>query len=171
MSKQVIRFTVPGVPIAQPRPRATLAHDGKHARLHEVTHIKDAAGKRKPHPIAQFKASVALAAANAYSGPPLEQPLRVDILFVFPRTRAQIWKTKPMPRLPHPKKPDRDNIDKAVLDALTGLLWIDDCQVFDGRLTKVIAAGHEQPHTIVIVTPYDPATDADLETQKAIARG
>ena len=92
-----------------------------------------------------------MAARAAYDGPPLDAPLRVDCTFVFPRTKQQIWKSKPMPRLPHTKKPDRDNCDKAVLDALSGLLWIDDCQVCQGSLEKVIAAGDEQPHVRVRV--------------------
>ena len=37
----------------------------------------------------------------------------------------------------HTDKPDRDNADKAVLDALTNLgLWGDDKQVCDGRIRK-----------------------------------
>jgi Holliday junction resolvase RusA-like endonuclease len=51
-----------------------------------------------------------------------------------------------MPRTYHAKKPDRDNLDKAVMDALKGLAWIDDSQVCDGRIIKLIAAGDEQPH-------------------------
>lgn len=58
-----------------------------------------------------------------------------------------------MPRLPHAKKPDRDNLDKAYLDALRGLLWIDDAQICDGRIEKWIAAGDEQPHVLITVTP------------------
>ncbi len=148
-----IRFVVPAVPVSQPRPRATLADGGEHARMHEVTSIKSSDGTRKPHPIAAFKATVKLMASQAYLGSPLSCPLRVDAVFVFPRTQSQIWKTKPMPRMLHFKKPDRDNLDKAVLDALTGLLWVDDAQVCDGRITKVIAAGDEQPHVVVTVTP------------------
>ena len=56
-----------------------------------------------------------------------------------------------MPRLPHHVKPDRDNLDKVVLDALTGLLWRDDCQVSDGRLTKMYATGNEEPHVEINV--------------------
>jgi Holliday junction resolvase RusA-like endonuclease len=35
------------------------------------------------------------------------------------------------------KKPDRDNLDKAVLDALTRCkFWLDDCQVCAGNISK-----------------------------------
>lgn len=102
--------------------------------------------------IADFKASVRLAASQAFSGPPLNGPLRVDAEFVFPRTKGQTWKRKPMPRMRHAKKPDRDNLDKGLLDALTGVIWLDDAQVCDGRIAKWIAAGDEQAGVRVTVT-------------------
>jgi len=135
-----ISFTVPAIPVAQPRPRATAI--GGHARVYQPT----------KHPIAAFKASVRLAASQAFTGAPLAGPLRVDCLFIFPRTKNQIWKSRPMPRIWHAKKPDRDNCDKAVLDALSGLLWLDDSQVCAGTIEKWIAAGDEQPHVVVTIT-------------------
>jgi len=59
------------------------------------------------------------------------------------------------PRIRHAKKPDRDNLDKALMDSLTGLLWIDDAQVCDGRITKWIAAGDEQPHVVVTLSEVE----------------
>lgn len=145
----VIRFRVPAVPVAQPRPRAVKR--GKHARVHQVTHVKQADGSRKQHPSLAFKATVRMCAEKVYQGPPLAGPLRVDVVAVFPREKAKIWKTKPMPRYPHTVKPDRDNLDKAVLDSLTGLLWRDDNQVCDGRIQKWRAAGDEQPHVQIMI--------------------
>ena len=140
---KMIEIRVPAIPIAQPRARATAI--GGRARVYEPT----------KHPIAAFKASVRLAASCAFTGAPLQGPLRVDCVFVFPRTNAQRWKTRPMPRLRHAKKPDRDNCDKAVLDALSGLMWVDDCQVCEGELQKWIASGDEQPHVLIRVTELD----------------
>lgn len=134
-----LTIVVPAVPVAQPRPRATAV--GRHARVYNA-----------PGPVDAFKASVRLAASAAFNGAPLEGPLRVDAIFVFPRTKSMIWKTKPMPRVWHAKKPDRDNLDKSVLDALTGLLWRDDAQVCAGELEKWIAAGDEQPHVRIVVS-------------------
>lgn len=136
----MIEFIVPAIPVAQPRPRAMAF--GGHARVFQP----------KKHPIADFKASVRLAASCAFTGAPLQGPLRVDVTFVFPRTKGEIWKRRPMPRIPHAKKPDRDNCDKAVLDALSGLIWADDCQVCAGEIQKWIAAGDEQPHVAVKIS-------------------
>ena len=42
----------------------------------------------------------------------------------------------------HTGKPHRDNLDKAVLDALTTLrFWIDDSQVCSGRIVKPYESG------------------------------
>mgnify|MGYP003656235447 CR=1 FL=1 len=138
-----ITFKIPAIPVAQPRVRATSI--GGHARVYEPT----------KHPIAAFKASVRLAASVAFTGAPLQGPLRVDCLFVFPRSKAMIWKTRDMPRVRHVKKPDNDNLLKSVCDALNGLLWQDDCQACEMVATKWIAAGDEQPHVLVRVTELD----------------
>lgn len=87
-----------------------------------------------------------MAAAQAYQGAPLTGPLSIQLDFVFPRSKQQIWKTKPMPRLPHTKKPDVDNVSKAIFDCLNKVLWYDDSQIVELRCQKWIASGDEQPH-------------------------
>lgn len=135
-----IEFVVPAVPVAQPRARATSI--GGHARVYEP----------KDHPIAAFKASVRMAASGAFRGAPMAGPLRVDCLFVFPRPKSLVWSKRDMPRVRHTKKPDSDNLEKSCLDALNGLLWVDDCQVCELVAAKWIAAGDEQPHVLIRVT-------------------
>lgn len=147
-----IIIRVPAVPVAQPRAR--VSSFGGHARAYTPPTLGEGANKR-PHPIHAFKATLRLAAERAYAGPPLEGPLRVDVLFVFPRQSAKVWKTKAMPRYRHVTKPDRDNLDKAVLDALKGLVFVDDCQVCAGEPEKWHAAGDEQPHCVVTITDLD----------------
>lgn len=149
----ILEFIVPAVPVAQPRVKAS-AFRGR-AKVYTPTRIKQSDGTRKDHPIVAFKATVRLAATGSYSGPPLEGPLRVDATFVFPRTTVLTWKKKPMPRLYHTSKPDRDNLDKAVMDALTGIIWRDDRQVCQGEIQKWIAAGDEQPHCLIVVTKLE----------------
>ena len=154
----MIEFIVPAIPIAQPRDRA-VAIKGKggkvHAGIHPVTRIKNSDGTWKPHPIAAFKATVRMVAEKIYKGPPMQGPLRVDLLFVFPREKSKFWSTKPMPRYWHFVKPDRDNCDKSFLDSLTGLVWVDDNQVCAGEILKVRASGYEQPHVEIRITQLD----------------
>lgn len=136
-----IVFTIPGSPVAQPRPRATVR--AGHAAVYEA---------KKTHPIHAFKALAKLTASQSHRGAPLSGPIRVDAVFVFPRPQSMIWKTRPMPRERHAKKPDRDNCDKALLDSLKGIIFADDCQACAGTIEKWIAAGNEQPHVLVTVT-------------------
>lgn len=139
-----IEFTVPGVPVAQPRQR------------HRV--VKQAGGKvfvqnytPTQAPVNAFKAACAMAARQAYSGPPVSLPIKCKMVFVMPRPSRLIWKSRPMPREPFVAKPDRDNLEKAVGDALSGIIWVDDRQIYAGPVEKWIAAGDEQAHTLVTV--------------------
>lgn len=133
-----ITFIVPAVPIAQPRPRATTINGS--ARMYDA---------KKSHPIHDFKASVRMSAMQAYQGKPIETPLTASMTFVMPRPKSKQWKTKPMPRYPHTGKPDCDNLAKGVLDALNGLLFRDDSQVWTCDICKLVASGDEQPHVLV----------------------
>jgi Holliday junction resolvase RusA-like endonuclease len=137
VSTEAITIYVPALPVAQPRP--TVSTQGGFARAYT----------KAESPVHAFKAAVAMAAHGAYQGAPLTGPLWLEIECVFKRPKGKIWKTKPMPRERHWKRPDRDNVEKAVMDSLGGILWNDDAQVCDGPITKWIASGDEQPHVLL----------------------
>jgi len=138
-----ITFTVPTVPIAQPRQRHRIISGGGRTFAHNYTPTRD--------PVNAYKAAVQMAAQEAYRGSPLAGPLSVSMVFVMPRPKSLIWKAKPMPRVPHVGKPDRDNLMKSTQDALNELLWKDDSQICGGLVEKWIAAGDEQPHVEITV--------------------
>lgn len=142
----MLTFTVPGVPVPQPRPRATVL--AGHARVY---------GAPKSHAIHAFKACCRLAASQAHCGAPLEGPLVLAVLFVLPRPSRLRWKSRPMPRLPHDRKPDADNLAKAILDACNGLLWMDDAQLVQLAVEKCYAAGDESPHVAVTLAAWQEA--------------
>lgn len=149
--RECLRFVVPGVPVGQPRVKATTF--GGRTRVYTPSTITNqATGERKEHPIVAFKSIVKLAARAAYSGGLLDGPLKVDVECFFRRPPHMTWKKKPMPRSPHTSKPDRDNVDKAVLDCLKNIVLVDDCQVCDGRIRKWICAGDEAPRTEIVVS-------------------
>jgi len=143
-----LQFIVAGIPVAQPRVKATIR--GNHAGVYTPT--KTSTGRSNG--VAEFKAAIRKAASE-FEGSLPTGPLRVDAVFVFPRQKNRIWKSKPMPRYRMVTKPDRDNLDKGLLDSLKGILWIDDNQVCDGRIQKWHAAGDEKPHVLVTVTKLD----------------
>lgn len=117
-------FTAHGIPKGQPRPRAFARKmgNGKYsARVYE-SGTADA-----------WKNAVATACLPI-SGKRLVEPIRLTLLFFFPRPKYHYrtnGQLKPSaPRMIHDQKPDVDNAAKAVLDALTAIgAWQDDDQV------------------------------------------
>jgi Holliday junction resolvase RusA-like endonuclease len=137
-----ILFTVPGEPIAQPRPKFCIGSGG---RPRAYVHSR--------HPVHAHRAAVRLAAMQATPAgwTPLTGAVMLAVNFVLPRPLALTWKKKPMPRLPHEGKPDLDNLLKAIADAIRGVVYRDDAQVARLMVQKWIASGDEQPHTDVAV--------------------
>lgn len=80
---------------------------------------------------------VAFIAASArpsnWPHPSLRGAVVVEMLFFFNATGVKGIDTlvqKPgAPWWPHTLKPDTDNLEKHILDALKGILWLDDCTV------------------------------------------
>lgn len=140
---ETIRFLVLGTPVPQPRAKVTM-QGGKGWGYVE-----------KNHPIHAYREGVALSARIAWRGPLLTGPLRVRVTAIMPRPQRLIWKRKPMPREPHQGYPDVGNIVKGIEDALNGVLWVDDGQVYDSGGVKWIAGGDEDPHTIIEVWSFE----------------
>ena len=139
-----VRVFIPSIPVAQPRQRHRIVTSGGKPFATNYTPTNS--------PVNTFKACCQMAARQAYSGQPIDEPIIVDMVFVMPRPKSLIWKNKPMPRCPcATKKNDRDNLMKSTQDALNGLLWTDDGLIWRGETTKVYAAGNEQPHVELIV--------------------
>jgi Holliday junction resolvase RusA-like endonuclease len=150
----MISFTVPGLPIAQPRQRTRVMAIGGKPVAQNYTPAK--------HPVNAFKAAVQLAAVDAinksaagsvWKGQILSCPIALRLIFVFPRPKALLWKSKPMPRAWCFKKPDADNLIKSVCDALNMLVWRDDAQVVSVSVEKWIGAGDESPGVHVEIEP------------------
>jgi len=59
-------------------------------------------------------------------------------------------KTKPAPLRWRAKKPDLENVGKAVLDAATGVLWRDDAQVARLVIEQYTAAQDEAPRVEIV---------------------
>lgn len=139
----LVKFTVPAIPIAQPRPRA-VAVNGR-ARVF---------GAPKSHAVHAFKATCRMAAQQAYRGPPIDRRtgVSIEMLFILPRPSG-LPKRFGMDRFPHVKKPDFDNLEKAVVDSLTGICWVDDSQLCSIRTKKFVAAEDEAPHVEIYFRP------------------
>jgi Holliday junction resolvase RusA-like endonuclease len=141
-----IIFFAPCIPKGQPRVKA--CRRGAFTRVYTPDTADD------------FKGNIMLAALAAITGLPRpifgEGPVRVDWECVFPRPKAhftakgQIKATSPSW---HTQTPDRDNLDKAILDALTGVkMWRDDRQACSGMLIKRWAALGEPSGVQITIT-------------------
>jgi Holliday junction resolvase RusA-like endonuclease len=140
--EMLLRFVIPGIPVAQPRQRHRVVQMHGKAMAMNYTPARD--------PVNAFKAAAKFAAAEAYQGEPLNVPVSVLVRFVFPRP-ASVPKKAGTERMPHLGRPDVDNLFKSLADALNGQLWLDDSRVYQANLNKFKAAAGEQPHTEVLV--------------------
>lgn len=138
-----IRARIPGEPVAQGRPKAFKTPAG-------FVRVYDPAKSRNWKATAHEHFRMALEAARVTR--PITGPVWCEIIAVFSCPKSQ-WRTKTRtPRRPHAKKPDAENVAKAVLDAATGVVWLDDSQVTDLRIRKVIGEQGEAPYVQVSVT-------------------
>lgn len=137
----VFTMTVYGSPISQPRQR--------HRK------IKTNAGQEfvqnyteRGHPVQQWKADIKQAAlAVGLLAALLEGPVALECRFYLPRPKGLMRKKDPPGPVWHTKKPDIDNLYKAVQDALAKVLWHDDNQVvsFGPRHGKYYAEKDGRP--------------------------
>jgi Holliday junction resolvase RusA-like endonuclease len=83
-----------------------------------------------------FEDELALVANVHRPAEPLSGPVEVSWMACFAWPKP--WPVKRrMVGGPHITKPDRDNVDKAILDVLTQCgYWADDCQVCQGTTSK-----------------------------------
>lgn len=135
---------VPIVPKAQPRQRQRIVTKNGRSFAMNYTPAND--------PANVAKAAIKLELNRVMTGPPITGPVAVGVIAVFPRPASMFWKTKEMPRVRKPTKPDLDNIAKNVLDALNKLAFVDDALVARIECEKWIASGYEQPHLQITIT-------------------
>jgi len=132
----VVELWVDGSPIAQPRQRHSGYVCKKTKRVVVKNYIPD------DHPIHQWKRIVLTDMRLMMRQMQMETidfPIAVDLVFVFPRPTSKIRKTKANHRYWHAQTPDKDNLEKAVLDSLNGVAWVDDAIVCRGETTKLVA--------------------------------
>lgn len=134
MSEASITIRVPGPPRGKARPRFT-----KTGRAYTPAKTK------------AYEQAIGWAARAVHKGEPIAGPVHVRVIANCPVPKS--WpKAKRLDALlgniPHLVKPDIDNVTKAVLDALNGIMWRDDSQVaLDGAMKRYSA----EPELVVII--------------------
>lgn len=157
-----IRVVVPGEPVGQGRAgraiRKTAAgkayvqsYDPPKSRI-----WKDEARRVFRLAMLEYGRRIGLQGA----APPLVGPVVVEILAVFSCPRSAHRKRAPVGRRWHTSTPDRDNVEKAVMDAAQGILVVNDSQACDGRVLKIVGAQGELARVEVTVRPITSPTGA-----------
>lgn len=128
-----ITFFVRGEPKAQPRPRAFARNFGGkwQARVYDAKTSEN------------WKSLIAVAAAGLFKKP-IEGPVSLSLIFFMPRPKSHRranGELKESAPVWHLSKPDADNLEKAVMDALTQIgAWRDDSQVCSKSTRKYYAS-------------------------------
>ena len=135
IERPLLAFSVACLPVPQPRQRHRVVRSGPKAYATNYTPAK--------HPVNAFKAAIMFEARKFCDRPLPLGPIEVRLRFRFTlpasakvelRRRLDLGQV-----LPHFTRPDADNLEKGVWDALTGLLWGDDRQIARHTTEKVYA--------------------------------
>jgi len=150
-------FRINAVPKPQPRQRSAAYLDkaGRARSSRPYTPAK--------HPVNVFKAAVADAATVQFEGQPyITGPVHVGLTVVLPRPRSLTREWKSTGRVPLIKvKGDNENFEKAVYDAMEGIVYDNDARIYSNFTESWYAAEGESPHTLVYIEEraYQPALE------------
>lgn len=147
-----IAFFVPGIPKPGGSKRAIpLMRNGRPicrpGGVPIVNVVDDSANK-------DWKQAVAVFARQAYQGPPLTGPLKIQCEFIMPRLKGHYGSGRNAGALkdsaPHAPtvKPDATKLFRSTEDALTGVLWMDDAQIVLQVISKKYG---EQPGARIVL--------------------
>nr|WP_175805063.1 RusA family crossover junction endodeoxyribonuclease [Burkholderia ambifaria] len=142
MAARSVAFVIDGVPVAKGRPRASSTPRG--IRMHT------------PKATKRYEATVQVAARAAMLGePPFARPVAMTVSIILPVPAS--WsncrkRLACMGEIAATKKPDADNVLKAIKDGANGIVYRDDSQVVSVVVTKAYG---EQPRVDVVATELD----------------
>lgn len=125
----------------QPAPQGSKRHVGNGQMVESSKAVGD------------WRSVVAWSAAQAYAAEPIDGPVVLVVEFVLPRPKS-LPRTRATP--PHTKRPDVDKLLRAIGDALSGVVWIDDSRVTDEHASKRYAEPGETPGAHLYVGALGP---------------
>ena len=129
-----VHFIIPGTPAAKARPRAAARIVGQGAAARAITTVYSDRDM-----VAAEREIARLYRIAAKGHRTLSGPVRLDLMAVFetPESwRRALKQAAQTGAIYHIGRPDLDNIEKLVLDALNRLAWADDGQVAMVTKTK-----------------------------------
>lgn len=137
-----VQFVIPGQPIAKGRPKVDSR--GKFARVYTPEKTANYEG------LVAHSAQIAMNGRKLFSGPvAVELDIRISIPTSWSGKRKGMAQRGEVAAT---KKPDADNVEKAVFDGMNGVVWVDDVQVVQVSKRKRYA---DVPGVVVIVRELD----------------
>ena len=140
--KCVKQLVVPGQPVGKGRPR--FYKRGRYTKVFT------------PEKTLKFEKRVAVFCQGKML--PAGEPIRIRMRFIFKRPKRLMRRKDPDWLIPHMSKPDGDNVEKAILDGLSGVAYHDDSQVFGGSWTKWYAEKKRGPRVEINIYIPEPTT-------------
>ena len=135
----VADINVEGLPVAQPRPRVYRDKAGN---------VRAVSGNPR---VNMWRDRILAAATEQYQGGVVEGPVTLKVLFVLPRPKRLMRKKDPAGPIMHDRRPDLDNLVKAVKDCLNSVVWKDDSQVCRLLAHKVYGSKHGESGARIVV--------------------
>jgi crossover junction endodeoxyribonuclease RusA len=130
----ILKFMVPG----RPAPQGSKRHVGRGVLVESSREV------------GPWRERVALAAHLAMTGAdatPYTTAVSIGLCFTLPRPKSTPKRRTP----PAVKRPDLDKLTRAVLDAITGVVLLDDAQVVDLHARKRLAGIGEASGVVVTI--------------------
>lgn len=95
----------------------------------------------------EWRATVTASVAAQHDGPPIDQPVHVELCFWMPRPKRPRW---PVPAV----KPDLDKLVRSVHDSLqAGGVLAEDSRVVRLTAQKAYVPDGQEPGVTVVITP------------------
>lgn len=138
---------VPGTP-APSGSKSPFVYKDKKTGKHKAS-LAPANKRQKP-----WMQVVATYARMKYRGPLLTGGIILNATFCFHRKKGHYTATGKLSKKGrenpnHTVKPDRDKLLRAVQDAMSGIVYKDDCQIWTGD-TKKVYVGLDEPEGVLI---------------------
>tara|TARA_R110002012_G_scaffold266437_1_gene449984 strand:- start:2546 stop:2947 length:402 start_codon:yes stop_codon:yes gene_type:complete len=127
----ILEFVVPGQPVAKARPRLS-------ASGHAFT----------PKKTKNYERMVAGLAKKQWMFEPMKGAIKMQVTCIFKRPKRLQRKKDPVGRIWMTKRPDLDNVCKAIADGVS-VVMNDDSQIVWIEASKMYASKTEEPHVIV----------------------
>ena len=134
----VLEFSVIGHPIGQ----GALSPKGRNAKTGRIVMAHSNAKSLKP-----WRAQIAEMAKQTIERCghpklfPIESAVAVELLFTMPTSAASLKQGRAYPTVKNATNSDLDHLERAIYDALTGVVFLDDALVVDAAHPKTYPAG------------------------------